>query len=168
MKINHRVLRGGMVVLAVAALSGCGYTTKRPFPESVRTVYVDMFQSKEFRREIEMRLTEAVRKRIDMDTDYRNAPRDRADTVLTGEVKEFRVTAIADSFLTGLPREEIGQLIVSFRWKDIRTGKILAENPNLIQSASYVPSLGETEFVGLSKAINDMAERIVESMETTW
>ena len=156
------------MMLAVAMLSGCGYAAKRPFPESVRTVYVDMFQSKEFRREIEMRLTEAVRKRIDMDTDYHNAPRNRADTVLTGEVKEFRVTAFADDFRTGLPREKVGQLVVSFRWQDVRTGRILAENPNLIQSASYVPSLGETEFDGLSKAIDDIAERIVESMETTW
>ena len=56
----------------------------------------------------------------------------------------------------------------SFRWKDVRTGKILAENANMIQACSYVESLNETEYKGLSKAIDDLAEQIVESMETTW
>ena len=154
--------------LATAATAGCGYTTQRPFPQGVRTVYVDMFESKEFRRGLEMRLTEAVRKRLDMDTDYRNAPRDRADTILTGEVKAFRKSALASDFRTGLPREYVGQLLVSFRWKDVRSGRILAENPNLAQECNYVPSLYETEFEGLSKAIDLIAERIVEGMETPW
>ena len=157
-----------LLILPVTVAGGCGYTTKRPHPQSVRTVYVDMFQSREFRRGIEMRLTEAVRKRIDMDTDYRNAPRRRADTLLTGEVKEFRQSAFADDFRTDLPREIVGQLVVGFRWKDLRTGKILAENPNLVQECNYVRSLDETEFEGLSKAVEDLAERIVENLETSW
>jgi len=168
MKMNNKKLCGVWVGLALVCSGGCGYTTKRPHPQSVRSVYVDMFQSREFRRGIEMRLTEAVRKRIDMDTDYRQAPRQRTDTILTGEVKEFRQSALVDDFRTGLPREIVGQLVVSFRWKDVRTGKILAENPNLIQSCNYVRSLNETEFEGLSKAIDDLAERIVEGMETSW
>jgi len=166
--IVHALLGCGLAVLAAGAVGGCGYGTKRPFPDSVSTVYVDMFQSKEFRRGIEFRLTEAVRKRIDMDTDYRNAPRAQAHSILTGEVKEFRQSAFADDFRTDLPREMVGQLVVSYRWKDVRSGKILAENPNLVQECNYVRSLNETEFEGLGKAIDDLAERIVEGMESSW
>lgn len=147
---------------------GCGYSAKRPFPQSVRTVYVDMFGSKEFRRGLEMRLTEAVRKRIDMDTDYRNAPRNRADTLLTGGITEFRQTAFASDFRTDIPRQLLGQLVVHFRWKDVRTGRILAEAPNLVQETDYVAGVNETETDALNKAIDDLAERIVERMETPW
>jgi hypothetical protein len=167
-RIMSARLSCGLAILAAVSAGGCGYTTKRPFPGSVRSVYVDMFQSKEFRRGIEFRLTEAVRKRIDMDTDYRNAPRAKADSILTGEIKEFRQNAFADDFRTDLPREIVGQLVVSYRWKDVRNGKILAENPNLVQDCSYVRSLDETEFEGLGKAIDDLAERIVEGMESPW
>ncbi len=148
--------------------AGCGYTTRRPFPENVGNVYVEMFQTKEFRRNIEFQLTEAVRKRIDMDTELRNAPRDRADSLLTGEVIEFRQYGFANDFRTDLPRELVGQLVVSFRWKDLRTGRILAENRALVQETSYVKSVNETEFEGISKAVEDIAERIVEQMETAW
>lgn len=157
-----------IAVLLAAIAGGCGYTTDRPFPQHVRSVYVDMFQSKEFRRGIEMRLTEAVRKRLEMDTDYVNAPRARADTILTGEVLEFRQAAFAGDFRTDLPREIGGVLIAGFRWKDQRTGKVLAENPRLIQQVEYVRSVGETEFTALDQAVDGLARLIVQQMETTW
>ena len=42
------------------ALGGCGYSHEALQPQNIRTVYVEMFQSKEFRRGIEMQLTEAL------------------------------------------------------------------------------------------------------------
>lgn len=156
------------VVGAAVVLSGCGYSARRPFPKDVRTVHVEMFASREFRRGIEFDLTEALAKRIQQDTPYRLAERERADTVLTGEVKEFRQAALVSDFRTGLPREIAGVLVVSFRWRDQRTGEILAENENLLQHVEYIPSLDEGEPIGLSRAIERMAERIVEQMESPW
>ncbi len=157
-----------VVCCGVLLTAGCGYQTSGLYREGIRTVYVDMFQSKEFRRGIEMRLTEAVRKQIDLKTPYRNAPRNRADTVLSGEVVEFRQATLGRDFVTYLPREVGGQLIVGFRWKDRRTGKILAENPHLVQQVEYIPPVGETEFRGLAEAVEDMAERIVDQLERPW
>jgi len=164
----HRMAAAVVGCCGLGLLAGCGYQTGGLYREGIRTVYVDMFQSKEFRRGIEMRLTEALRKQIDMKTPYRNAPRDRADTILSGEVLEFRQATLGNDFLTHRPRETGGQLIVSFRWKDRRTGKILAENPRLVQQVEYIPPVGETEFVGIAEAVEDMAERIVEQMERPW
>jgi len=151
------------------SLTGCsGYTTGRPFPQHVRSVYVEMFDSKEFRRGIEFRLTEAVRKQLEMDTPYMNSARERADTILSGEVIEFRQAAFAGDFRTDLPREIGGVLIVSYRWKDQRTGKILSENPRLLYQVDRVPTVGETEFYALDLAVDGMARQIVNSMETAW
>ena len=72
------------------ATLGCAYTTERPHPKTVRTVYVEMFRSKEFRRDLEFQLTEALAKRILVDTDYKLADKNLADTMLSGEVLEVR------------------------------------------------------------------------------
>lgn len=150
------------------AVTGCGYTTERPFRTDVESVHVEMFQSREFRRGIEFRLTEAVRKQLEMNTEYKNAPREQADTLITGEVLEFRQASFAKDFRTDLPRQIGGVLIVSFRWQDQRTGKVLAEIPRLLYQVDRVPTVGETEFYGLDLAVDGMARKIVREMETTW
>jgi len=152
----------------VLAAGGCGYSTERPFPQHVRSVYVDLFASKEFRRGLEMRLTEALRKQIELNTDYVNTGRQRADTIVSGEVLEYRQAAFVGDFRTDLPREIGGALVVSFRWKDQRTGKLLAENPRLVQQVEYVPFVGETDFTAIDLAVDGMARQIVRQMETTW
>ena len=100
--------KAGLLVglLASTTLSaGCGYTTQRPFPQNVSSVFVEMFHTKDFRRDLEFRLTEAVVKRIEMDTDYRIAPRKDADTVLSGELLEVTQNTLGEDFRTDLPRE---------------------------------------------------------------
>ena len=64
----HRYARlaqlGTWLVLG-CMVTGCGYSADSLYRKNVRTVYVEMFHSKEFRRDIEFHLTEAVRKQID-------------------------------------------------------------------------------------------------------
>lgn len=168
MKTRFAILVGLLGTCLLGLVEGCGYSTKRPFPQNVRTVYVDMFQSKTWRRGIEFRLTEAVRKRIDMVADYRNAPRNQADTILTGEVVAFNQAAFGSDFQTALPRQLVGQLVVSFRWKDVRSGEILAEVPRLVRDTDKVPAVYETETDALNKAVDGLAVLIVDRMETTW
>ena len=88
--------RGGRLLMSIPmiamgwAAGGCSYSTGRPFPATVKTVYVEMFGSREFRRSLEFQLTEALQKRILMDTDYTLADKTRADTMLSGEVLDVR------------------------------------------------------------------------------
>src|SRR5262245_11670820 len=96
--------RFSFVFLMLAAVSGCGYSSGGLYRENICTVYVEMFQSKEFRRGIEFQLTEALRKQIDRGTPYRNAPREKADTVLSGEILEWREATMGRT-LTDLPRQ---------------------------------------------------------------
>jgi hypothetical protein len=154
--------------LALIANPGCSYSTKRPFPESVQTVAVDMFHSKEFRRELEFDLTEAVVKRIQMDTPYRIRDRKVADTLLEGEILEVRQNAFADEFGTGRPREVAATIVVSCRWKDLRDGKILMEVPRLTYTTSWIPPVRETFAKGMVRGMDGLAEKIVETMESDW
>lgn len=162
------VAAGAALMLASVWAGGCGYSTSSLHPGGVRTVYVEMFQSKEFRRGLEMQLTEAVRKQIDRGTPYRNAPRNTADSVLSGEVVEVRQGTLGRDFVTDLPREKSANIVVRYRWKDLRTGRILAENPALVQAVEYAEPVGEDFFQASEDGMNRLAKRIVDSMETEW
>jgi hypothetical protein len=163
---RRRVALAGL--MAAAGAGGCGYSSDSLHPGGIRTVYVEMFQSKEFRRGLEMQLTEALVKQIESGSPYRNAPRNKADSVLSGEVLEVRQAALGDDFLTDQPRELTAAIVVRYRWKDMRTGKMLKEMPRLVQNVEYVPPVGETFFIASEDGMNKLARKIVDSMESEW
>jgi len=154
------------VILAVAV--GCGYSSEPLHRKTVRTVYVEMAQSREFRRGIEFELTEALRKQIDVATPYENAPRQKADTVLSAEVLEWREATIGRDFPTDLPRETAGTLVIRYRWQDMRTGKLLRDRPQFVTTVNYVRPVGETVANARRDAVNKHARNIVGDMQESW
>jgi len=112
-KLIHLALLG---MISIVMIGVCSYSTDRPFRSNVATVAVKPFGSKEFRRRIEMDLTEAVKKRIQLDTPYKIADEAVADTVLTGEVLEVRQGTMGRDFTWNRPRETQLTLIVKFQW----------------------------------------------------
>ena len=157
-----------LVGLVAAACGGCGYSTDRPFRSGIKTVHVEMIESREFRRELEFQLTEALVKRIEMDTLYRIAPLRTADTLFTGEILEVRQRVFGDDFDTGLPREKGATIIVRYRWKDLRTGQVMVERERFPYSVEYIPPVGETFAKGMVRGLDGLSEAIVETMETDW
>ncbi|HOW70631.1 MAG TPA: LPS assembly lipoprotein LptE [Phycisphaerae bacterium] len=149
-------------------MAGCGYSSDSLYRKNIRTVYVEMFQTKEFRRGIEFQLTEAVRKEIDRRTPYKNAPKEKADSVMSGEVLEWQETAIGHDHIAALPRDTAGTLVIRFRWQDMRTGKIIVEHPRLITTIQYVRPAGETIEQGRFDAVTKMARAVVDRMATDW
>ncbi len=157
-----------LIALSCSALAGCGYSTTRPFRTDIRSIHVEMFHSKEFRRELEFRLTEAIGKRIEMDTPYRLAPRRTADALLSGEILAVENRTFGDDFALDLPREIGSTVIVRFRVQDMRSGDVLVERPRFVYQTSYIPPVGETFTQGMTRALDGMAELIVETMESGW
>lgn len=149
-------------------LAGCGYTTKRPFSEDIRTIHVEMMQSKEFRRELEFRLTESLVKRIEMDTPYRIAPKSSADALLTGEILNVENRTFGNDFHTDLPREIGSTVVVRYRLQDLRSGDLLVDRPRSVYQTSYIPPVGEDFSDAMTRAMDGLAEQMVESMESSW
>ncbi len=159
------------LLLAAAMLSGCGYSVGHSgmFRTNLKTVHVPIFQNKDFRRGLEFQLTEALVKAIELHTPYKTtSKKGRADTALTGEIIEVRQGTLGYDFKTHLPRETQATVVASFRWKDLRTGKILVEMAAITQSVDYIQPLREGFWVASEEAMNDLAERIVEKMEKPW
>jgi len=165
--VTKRIIVIGHAVL-LCLVCGCGYRAGGPYRADVRTVHVEMFGSKEFRRDLEFMLTEAVKKRIGSDTPYRLASREKADTILVAEVLEERQAAFAPDFRSRQPREKQLTLAVRIQWKDVRTGRVLVDQPVELQAVDYLTPTGETERFAQEKAVDGMARRIVAKMYEEW
>lgn len=156
------------------AAAGCGYSSDRnqifrttnSNNDRVRTVALDIFESREFRRGLELQLTEALAKEIEAKTPFKLAKKDRADTALTGQILEVRQGTIGRDFAQVRPRETTATVIVSFQWKDLRTGEILVDRPRIVQTVEYIRPLGEGFRHAMQRDMDRLAERIVETMES--
>ena len=155
-------------VMALGTVAGCGYTTQRPFRDDIQTVHVEILHSKEFRRELEFGLSEAIVKRMEMDTPYRIAPRDQADSVLSGEILEVRQQSLGNDFDIDRPRALAATIVMRWQWKNLRTGEVLREESPFVYTATYIPSVGEAFETGMVRGFDGLAERIVERMEKAW
>ncbi len=164
-----------LVVVWAATMPGCGhtdprvgYTNRSLFDESIKSVEVRIFSTKEFRRGLEFELTEALVKRIEADTPYKVLKGPQADTVLEGQLVAVPQAVLADLYGSDLPAEKQQQLAVNFTWKDRRSGQILAQGSNLRVVAEYAPPVGETFFTGQQELIDEMARKIVDRMREPW
>jgi hypothetical protein len=166
------------VVLALLSLAGCssdparGYSFANQYQENIRTVAVPIFDIGKdvYRRGLEFRLTEALVKRIELDTPYKVVEKKRADTELRGRIEQVEQRVLSFNPDTGLPREAEITFTVSFTWTDLRSGKVLASQSRFRQAGTYLPQrpIGEDFFQGSEDVINRLARRVVEHMEKPW
>jgi len=156
-----------MLALAAVAMLSCGYSTRPLYNPAYRTVAVPIFDNKSFRREWEFRLTEAITKNIEARTPYKVAPRDKADTILTGEIVDDSENVLTQRLGTVLPRESQFTVLVNFTWKD-RSGRLLVERKDFNRSATEIPQLGERAEDAEQLAIERLAAAIVDQMQTEW
>jgi len=145
-----------------------GYHWSSLYREDIQTVAIPIFSTKDFRRGVEFRLTEAVVKQLELHAPYKVVPKERADTILEGQVTSVRVGTLSRDFQTNLPREQEVVITVDLTWKDLRTGKILLQRHGLQQEGVFHPPLGEGEFAGTQQAIERFALVIVQEMQADW
>jgi hypothetical protein len=158
---------------------GCGYSHSGSDPESgyqwrslyredVRTVAVPIFATKDFHRGVEITLSKALVNQLEAHSPYKVVPRERADTVLEGEVVSVTIDTLSLDSETAIPQEQLYVLTVNFTWKDLRTGRSLVERRNFQQTATFYPTLGEGQFVGSQQAIERLALGIVQELQADW
>jgi hypothetical protein len=149
-------------------LGGCGYHTGSLYRQDVQTVAIPIFTNRTFYRNVEFDLTKAVINQLEARSPYKVVDRERADTILEGEVVEVRVGTLSESLRNALPQEQLYTVRVNFTWKNLRTGRILAQRKNFEQSVAYYPTLGEGQFVGSQNAVEKLAIAVVQELEAEW
>lgn len=150
--------------------SGCGsYNNASLYPEGIGTVYVEMFDNQSFRRGIEYELTDALAKRIEAQSPYKIvANRDRADTVISGQIVQANETILSAERQVGRALEKSVELHAVVSWKNLRTGELLIDNKSVNASAGFSEWQSQDFVYGSALAANSLAEKIVELMETGW
>lgn len=174
MKVSVPAVAAIMLVGMLATLSGCvggigEYTNGGLHPDDVVSVYVEMFDSSSFRRQHEVVLTDAICKRIESETPYKIiSDRNRADTVLSGNISSIGSGVLATDRNTGGTLEREATVNVVVNWKNLKTGELLVDNKTAIGMASYSSELGQDFDYAARVAVNNAAVRVVELMEKPW
>ncbi len=165
-------------LLVLWLLGGCAsyqIGNQSLYPLEVRTVYVPMFESVSFRRNLGERLTEAVQKEIELKTPYKVVSDPNAESTLSGRIVEEGKHVLIGT-RRGDPRELQVGVRVEVSWID-RQGKMLRETsaiplPSEIVSiqgtGNVVPEVGQSIATAQQQAIQSIAEQIVSLMEKPW
>jgi hypothetical protein len=163
--------------LLFVLLPGCGkgglsgYQGGWLYPQQVKTVYVEMFDTDSFYRGHEYVLTDAICKRIESETPYKIVSnRDYADSVLSGRLGAVRQSVLARDRFTGRPLEREVSVLVTVNWKDVRNGDLLINSERVSGTSSFSPYLEQSQTFDYAAdvAVNKAAVRVVELMQKPW
>jgi hypothetical protein len=135
---------------------------------NVNTVAVPIFKNNDFQRGVEFALTKALVNQIEARTPYKVVPRERADTIIEGEIVQVRVNTLSKDSKSAVPQDQLLTLMVDFTWKDLKTGRILVSRRGLEKTSSFYPTLGEGRWVGTQQATEEMAITIVNELQADW
>jgi hypothetical protein len=173
------LVRLGAILAGWAAITG-GCATYRfgaqsLFPPDIQTVYVPVFESDSFRRNLAEFLTEAVAKEIENKTPYKVVGTPQADSVLTGKITtDTKRVIIEDAY--DYPRETQINMSVEVRWVN-RKGDLVSQPTTMAVPADLVtlsgdgmlvPEYGQSVTTAQLQAIQRLATQIVSLMEMPW
>ena len=163
-----------LTLIASTSLSGCGYMVGSANDPQIRSVEVPVFETNSFRRGIELQLTEAVQKQIQLRTPFRVVS-DGGDTRLTGRIIDVRKSVLGETQFDD-PRELQINLALEVVWEDLRAGRVLSQEqipltPELSAlraQSEFAPEVGQSLATAMQQAVNRLARQVVDRMEAPW
>jgi hypothetical protein len=152
------------------APGGCGYSVRAPYDKSVKTVFVPVFKSNSFRRDVNTNLTDLVQKEIMNRTPYKvvGSP-EEADTILEGTISFADKNIVVENPFN-LPRELNATVNVSVKWTHNPPTDVEKSRPPTIigETVNFVPEVGETSLTAFYRVNQNLAAQIVDMMEQPW
>lgn len=161
--------------MTAVLLTGCAayrFGPQNLYPARITTIYVPLFQSDSFRRNLGERLTEAVVKKINSQTNFRVVSSPLADSTLTGRVLVESKRVIVES-RTDEPRAAEAVFSVEVAWTDrdqtlLAGGTVQPRTVEVLSQAELVPEVGQSMSVTQQEVIDDLASQIVALLEMPW
>jgi len=174
--MEHKYLSAFVLLCACAlcfGLCGCagtaGYSNESLYPDDISSVCLEMFDNQSFRRGVEFELSDALAKRIEVDTPYKIvSDSDRADSVISGQIVSIGEMALSTDPDIGTILEKEVQLRAVVNWKNRNAGQLLVDNFSVSASASYSTYQHQDFKYASTLAANNLARKIVELMERKW
>lgn len=172
--LTQRARRSAMALPALLLVAGCahyqqsGTGASSLYRQDVHTVAVPIFTNVDYARGDEFTLTKAIITQIEQRTPYKVVDRDKADTILEGQITQVRRQTISSDRQSSLPQEQLYGIKVDFVWKDLRTGQILVERHGFEQTNPAYPTLGEGRQTAALNTAESLALAIVQELEADW
>jgi len=162
-----------LCLLSSALLGGCGastgYSNASLYPSDVNNVYLEMFDNRSFRRGIEFTLSDALAKRMEVETPYKIvSSRDRADSVMSGQIATAGESILTIERNIGRALEKEVVLTAVVNWKNLKDGQLMINSRTVTATASYSEFQGQDFTYASSVAANKLARSIVELMKNQW
>lgn len=169
-----RTLAAATLLAAVA--TGCSryrFGVRAAYPRDIVTIYVPIFRSESYRRNVGEQLTEAVIKQITSRTPYEIvAHADEADAVLSGRIvvdgKRTLVESPTDEpRVVGYDMQVVVQL--TDRYQNELASSVMAPSAIVTEAtSSMIPEAGDSTQITREAIINDLAKQIVDLLESPW
>lgn len=165
------IWRGQVILLLVAAASGCGYALvgrTSTLPASVRVIRFETLANQTRRVGVEQRLSSEIAR--ELATRGRFAVQTAAagaDAALTGAVASFDLYPVAFDE-AGRAREYQVRITAQLALKTLPEEKVLWENSAFTFNESYTLSTSAASYIDReNEAIDRVAERFAESLVTS-
>jgi len=171
--MGPRSLSALMLLCACAlclSFCGCaGYSNESLYPDDVSSVCLEMFDNQSFRRGVEFDLSDALAKRIEVNTPYKIvSDSDRADSVMSGQIVSIGNFALSiDPEIGGVLEQEV-EVRAVVNWKNLKTGQLMIDHLSVSAAASYSTYQQQDFKYASTLAANNLARKIVELMEKKW
>ena len=167
-RVRRSFLGATIALVTLLSFDGGGYTVRPPFNSNIRTVYVPVFRSITFRRDVNFQLTEEVIKQIERRTPFKVVGKpEGADTTLEGVINFADKNLILENPFN-LPRQLTANMTAAVTWTDNRTQKKVGEPMTVTATVNFFPEVGETSAAAFLKANQRLATDIVNAMEQKW
>ena len=159
------IAAAGLLFLVAGLTSACGYSIHGHLPADLKTVAVPVFGNRTAKPFVETEMTRALADAFATDGRLKVVSRDRADTILEGEVTRYELISIAFDSSTNV---RLYRLVVTMnvRFRDVRRDMILFREDNLSEKADFrvsgdVSQTISREEVALLAATRDIARAVV-------
>lgn len=160
----------------LCSFSACGYTRHTVLPRGIKTIYVDTFKNKipidrlyAYEPGVEIKITNAIIRRLHVDGNLKVVSKDKADAVLEGKLISLDQEGTR---FTSLERIEEFRLyiVVELRLVDRKTGDILWEEKNFTGDESYFVTgpRAVSRTLAFDKAIERLARNAVDRIVEDW
>jgi len=172
------------IFLSLAAfLSGCGYTTRSMIVDKYRTIYVQPFVNKIditneaytankyriYRPLLESDVTKKVINKYLFDGNLKPVKESKADLILKGEVTDFRKDPLRYDQSDNVAEYRIN-IVVNLAMWDRAADTLIWEEKGFTGDYSFFTSGSQaiSEGAAVTKALDDLARRVVERTVEQW
>ena len=164
------------LLLVALVFSGCGYTRHTVLPQNIKTIYIDTVQNQiqpdqiyAYQPGLEIEITNAIIRRIEIDGNLRIVPREQADAILEPRLIGFDQAGLRFTSLEAVEEYRLF-IVLALQLLNAKTGEVIWQEPNFSGDAEYivsqVRSVARQE--ASQRAIERLAKNVVDRIVEDW